>query len=94
MNKGIDEAVDMFSAEMRRKLCTKRNLRKTHWGSTDTHILYIRLLQEAAELEAVLELYSRLPETREKMYKEVVKECADVANFAMMIADNVTKEAE
>lgn len=60
----------------------RRNCKKAHWSTVTQKWLLDRLKQEVDELEQAL--ISGV---------DVVGECADVANFAAMIADNVpTKE--
>ncbi len=55
------------------------NSHKTHWSrSTDAYLMR-RLVQETKELRNAL---------KKGDAKEIGREAADVANFAMMIADN------
>jgi len=57
------------------------------WHHCDEEWLFERLKQEVTELEEAF----NSPDTAKLSYIEnIVKECADVANFAMMIADNFT----
>lgn len=59
------------------------NRHRAHWAHVTCRYLLGRLRQEVGELEAEMEKgYA----TRPADY--VVSECADVANFAAMIADN------
>lgn len=51
------------------------------WDKCDVRWLLMRLREEADEIEKALN------DNEEPI--EVAKECADVCNFAMMIADNV-----
>ena len=51
------------------------------WNKCDVRWLLMRLREEADEIEKALN------DNEEPI--EVAKECADVCNFAMMIADNV-----
>jgi len=67
--------VDRFAKHMLSKL--RVNARKAHWSTVSQAWLLGRLRQEVAELEAAL-----------ASGRGVESECADVANFAMMIADN------
>ena len=60
----------------------KANDRKNGWKDCDFNYLLFRMKQEVAEVEAALLNQSDPP--------AIVKECADVANFAMMIAVNRT----
>ena len=71
------EAVDMFAELMMEKL--RRNRHKAHWKHVDKTWLLGRLKDELKELEEAMEAGDSL---------SLVYECADVANFAMMIANN------
>lgn len=71
------KAVDWFAGRMAVKLLNNRH--KAHWSEADTGYLLDRLVQEVMELRQAIDM-----ETAE----DVINECADVANFAMMIADN------
>ena len=59
----------------------RRNAHKAHWQTVTNQWLFDRLKQEVAELENAL-----------ADGIDIVHECADVANFAAMIADNVTNK--
>lgn len=74
------KAVFDFAEKMVLKL--EKNRHKQHWSVCDTIYLFDRLLQEVAELKEALERNS---------VENMVSECCDVANFAMMLADNLTK---
>lgn len=73
----IDAALDDFAVHMRHKLLLTRH--RPHWKRVDMPVLLDRLCEEVEELRAAMRRGDR---------KEVVREAADVANFAMMIADN------
>jgi len=71
------DAIDKMSTAMFEKLWHHRN--KGQWEGVEPLEAFKLLLKEAAELlEAVLNEYS---------IEEVWKEAADVANFAMIIAE-------
>lgn len=78
--------VQWFSRRMELKL--RANDHKPHWSGMHTDYLIHRLFQEADELWMALQ-YGESAEN-------IVQEAADVANFAMMIADVVgmRREAE
>jgi oligoendopeptidase F len=77
----------------------KENDHKEGWDDCFLHNLYYMLREEMEELEAVLNswgcLYKLNPtknltnEERKEFKEQISKECADVANFAMMIYDNL-----
>ncbi|MGW8286399.1 MAG: hypothetical protein ACWGPR_11845 [Candidatus Deferrimicrobiaceae bacterium] len=73
-----DAAVERLASLMRHKL--DANMHKAHWSTVDNKWLLERLRQEWHELEEALIAGDRVA---------ILSECADVANFAMMIADNV-----
>lgn len=75
--KGIDAALSDFVVHMRHKLLLTRH--RPHWKNIAIDFLFSRLEEEVRELRASIDAGDR---------KEVVREAADVANFAMMIADN------
>jgi len=71
------DAVEAFGDEMMKKM--RKNKHKAHWSVVSDEWIISRLKQELAELEQALEkgMSDRL----------IRQECADVANFAMMISD-------
>ncbi len=76
------KSVKNFTEAMERKL--KKNDWKGGWDTCDETRLLTLLSLEFVELKkAVLGLKSKA---------EIQEECVDVANFAMMIFDNSTKE--
>lgn len=72
-------AVGFFAEGMLYKL--KKNSHKAHWETVDCDYLFDRLLEEVQELK----------DARSGTVEQIMDECYDVANFAMMIADNVAK---
>jgi hypothetical protein len=66
-----------FSVDMLKKL--NENNHKDHWCSCSFEHLTHRLFDEILEMHIAIEWQS---------YEEAIRECADVANFAAMIADN------
>jgi hypothetical protein len=79
-------AVERFAESMLAKL--RLNAHKAHWSTVDLFYLMDRVVQEMDELrEALYRLHGA--DGDEELGKAVVAECADVANFAMMIADSV-----
>lgn len=76
MNAEREEALSRFSEDMRAKLTA--NERKGTWADTPMWTLILRLKEEMRELtDALIERQGTVPD-----------EAADVANYAMMIADN------
>lgn len=69
-----------FAREMEKKL--HDNEHKGHWDGCDPRWLLRRLKQETGELDRAMK-QAKGPGTA----RFVVEEAADVANFAMMIAD-------
>jgi NTP pyrophosphatase (non-canonical NTP hydrolase) len=82
-----------FGAAMLQKLID--NSQKTGWGDCTDRWLLGRIKQETDELRRALYRYRRqvrvMPEGEPsigRLRAAVVKEAADVANFALMLADN------
>jgi hypothetical protein len=72
-----------FAEKMRLKLVANKQ-RKTHWSKFSTdEFLYERLRDECKELKRAI-----------KDGGDIISEAVDVANFAMMIADNKRHEEE
>lgn len=67
---------------MKEKL--SENNHKKGWESCSDNYLFRRLDEEFTELKIKIASNAKT--------KEVIRECADVANFAMMIADNYEEE--
>jgi len=67
--------VNSFAGDMFDKL--RKNKHKAHWSTVDQLWLLDRLKDEVEELQIAIQ-----------EGVDVVPECADVANFAAMIADN------
>ena len=69
-----------LSTRMMKKL--RQNCHKAHWDTVTNYWLLARLNDEVRELQDAM--MNDAPEL-------IADECADVANFAAMIADNITK---
>ncbi len=76
--ESLQESVNWFSKEMMEKL--KENDEKAHWSGMSNDLLIQLLMVEVGELASALVGLSCV--------EEIISECVDVANFAMMIADN------
>lgn len=77
----IKFALDWFPKEMELELM--KHLDRPGWKQSDFRFLFRRLCDETIELDKALFADRKI--TR----KQIIKECIDVANFAMMIADNI-----
>jgi hypothetical protein len=86
--KRIESAVDWFSRRMKRTLLLPKNLKKGGWDTCYFSFLLRRLKEEVAEVEEVLSI---LPPSNPD---RVIRECTDVANIAMMIADKINQNEE
>lgn len=77
-----------FAQDMERKL--QNNDHKGHWGNCDFGYLRRRLRTELRELMLALDSHR----TRGDLVsgERVISEAADVANFAMMVADNARRQ--
>lgn len=79
------ESVQWFAEVMENKL--RENDHKGGWDECNIDWLIHRLYQEAEELW-------REVRSNDKNYQNIISESADVADFAMMIADKARKEAK
>ena len=73
----IENTVEWFAKQMKDEL--NEHLDRPGWKKEPMNYLWNRLVEECLELDT--ELKNRPSK------KIIIKECADVANFAMMIAD-------
>ena len=83
------EEVVCFAHEMEREL--RRNDHKSGWGDDSRRALFGRLVKEVDELRVALGLCCpncRRTKASKSTAAVIRTEAADVANFAMMIADN------
>ena len=84
-----EREVKRFAEAMIEKLNEPKNLAKESWNECHVDYLVYCLWKEINEVELVLkQKMSCFASTKERK-QEILKECADVANFAMMIADKV-----
>ena len=74
------EAVSSLRMSMLRKL--RKNAHKPSWRYDTPKNLLVQLIEEVEELEEAL---------RTGSFQDILDECADVANFAAMIHDNVKR---
>ena len=81
MSPTYENAVNLFSKRMLSRLDS--NSGKGHWSECEDSYLIRRLLEEVGELvESIID---------KEHTSLIVREAADVANFAMMLADNRAK---
>jgi len=73
--------VEWFAEKMEEKL-KRDDESKSHWLKTSYGYLFCRLGEEIEELQELLD-----DDNVSYKHKKIIKECADIANFAMMIAD-------
>ena len=92
------KAISRFGNLMLEKLAENRD--KAHWDGCDTDWLMERLTEEVTELHDAIEEYIDAASNEKGTVAQVAeaaravrRECADVANFAMMIADNLEAES-
>ena len=70
----------------------KANNHKEGWENCDAMWLIRRIADERAELKRAVEAYTQIfhlssYETKRRILANILEEAADVANFAMMVAD-------
>jgi NTP pyrophosphatase (non-canonical NTP hydrolase) len=75
-------AIDLFAAVMKQKI--RENVDKGDWIDESYNNLFNKLEGELNELHSSVAL-NHSP-------MNVVRECADVANYVMMIADNYSRK--
>lgn len=80
IEKSVRPPVQWFAGQMEAKL--RANDHKGGWSDCNFRWLYQRLLEEVHEVWIEYNQLDQQPK-----WENVIKECADVANFAMMIAD-------
>ncbi|PEP86132.1 hypothetical protein [Bacillus pseudomycoides] len=80
--------VKWFAEQMESKL--QENDHKGGWKQCGKYWLFERMQEEMTELLQELSLFSNDAENEDR----VIKECADIANFAMMIADKVREQSK
>jgi hypothetical protein len=72
--------VMQFSIVMEKKLI--KNSHKSGWQSLSRKQILRRIEQEVGELRTAIDMGSKVA---------IIDECADVANFCMMMHDNLTR---
>lgn len=77
----VEAFADLMEAQLR------ANDHKGGWKACDPHWLHDRLLEEAAELQDAGQWKTDGGPSQGGYGRAVAREAADVANFAMMIAD-------
>ena len=83
MRDRYKEDLDWFVGEMVKKL--DENNHKGSWKDEPIDSLFLNLLNEVDELS--IEVKQPDCYKNNQIYENIIKECADVANFAMMIAE-------
>lgn len=77
-----------FLSDMDEKL--RDNIHKGHWAETDIVKLFYMTHDELDELEHEIDRMTKGDASNEVLWN-IVYECADVANYAMMIASNAKR---
>lgn len=87
----FEQKVEAFSKLMIEKLEAKQYENDDSWDVCSTDYLFKRMYEEIAEIVDVLRQEPSVSEPWEwhPWHKRLALECADVANFAMMIADRL-----
>jgi NTP pyrophosphatase (non-canonical NTP hydrolase) len=85
----IDQAVLQFTIDMKYKL--RLNNHKGHWKDQDFTHLLMKLNGEVSELVEALKPIQKSGRFDQKVFMDIIHECADVSNYAMMIADNAKR---
>lgn len=90
----LNKTVQWFSGEMLAKLNQSKNLGKKHWRELQPEELLKELRGETFELGDVMRKSWRRGNSPLAQRDDIISECCDVANFAMMIADCARARAE
>jgi hypothetical protein len=83
----VRDSVKWFSEKMEKTL--QENDYKGEWDMCDFEYLIDRLNDEVQEINELNEDERLDCDLSKSLAKKVIHECTDVANFAMMIADNL-----
>ena len=83
----IDTAVMSFITDMKYKL--RLNNHKGYWRNYNLKYLLDKLEGEVAELKKASQVWSVSNKVDHAKLIDIIHECADIANFALMIADNM-----
>lgn len=74
------------------KLNEPQNVKKGSWNNADPHELLRALRVELSELTYALNIWDTPDGHTKDTMRAVILECADVANYAAMLAEVVTEE--
>lgn len=80
--------IEWFASEMEKKL--KENDYKGGWKKCHIWWLVNKLKDEVKELEDTIEKAFEEKDELTEISEDVISECADIANYSMMIADNIS----
>jgi hypothetical protein len=81
-----------FMGVVDEKLNLPKNVAKAHWNGAHTGWLLARLKEETNEL--LEEMFQAFIHPEIGKEREIISECADIAAFAMMIADNTRRKLD
>jgi len=82
----VAKQLNIFQNDILNKLLMIKNIRKDVWKHESTEYLFKRLLEEVEELKIEIN-NSNYMIRHITIDNKIVSECADIAAFAMMIAD-------
>ena len=88
MNNRYKEDLEWFVTEMEVKL--NQNNHKGTWKNDNICDLFLRLKEEVKELE---DEFKKLDGDAGEAFFNMIGECADIANFSMMIAERAYEMA-
>ena len=86
----VRKEVSDFAKIMEEKL--QENEHKGGWDNCDNDFLFNRLLQEMTELHESLAELKITKGNGKGIARETMRECADVADFSMMISSNLKRK--
>jgi len=88
----IREPLEKFAEQQELVLRDHDSKGERGWRKKTLKDLYAGLCIEVDELDDALDTYEDTPDDTERA--ELIRECCDVANFAMFIADSLDEEKE
>lgn len=78
-----NKIISDFNKDMMEKLV--KNQHKAHWNTMSKSQILRRIMDETEELAEAIILGDK---------KEIIRECADIANFCLFMVDNIKNEAQ
>jgi len=88
--ESIYRVIPKFMGAMTTVLLKASNLKKPHWSGDDNKVLVVKMCNAADTVNEELDNLLSFGEGSQKK-KYLQKQCVDVANYAMMVHDNLKR---